>query len=207
MERRISATKLGVVCCSGCGLVCEDVLDQSPRARCIRCGVALRRRRRGSIPRAWAFLLSAMILYVPANILPVMYTSLLGNSSDSTITGGIIQFWKAGSYGIALLIFAASVAVPCIKFVALALLLVSTQLKVSSTKRERAQLSRLLEVIGYWSMLDVLVVGWVTVLASFGALSHAEPRIGILFFGLMVVLTMLSSINFDPRLIWDSQNK
>jgi paraquat-inducible protein A len=148
-----------------------------------------------------------MVLYVPANVLPVMYTRMLGLSADNTIVGGIIDFWGAGSYGIALLIFVASVVVPCGKFLALGFLLVATQTNAPGAKKERARLYRLLELVGYWSMLDVLVVGWGAALAGFGALSDAEPRIGILFFGLVVLLTMLSSISFDPRLIWDSQNK
>lgn len=157
--------------------------------------------------RAWAFLLAAMVMYIPANVLPVMHTAMLAQHADSTIIGGLLEFWKAGSYGIAVLIFTASIAVPCGKFLTLTFLLVSTQRKASGAMKERARLYRLLELVGYWSMLDVLVVGWGSALAGFGALSDAQPRIGILFFGLVVILTMLASISFDPRLMWDSRNQ
>lgn len=162
-------------------------------------------RRPDSIARAWALLLASVIFYFPANFFPVMYTSLLGRGSENTILQGVVEFWKSGSYGIALVIFIASVAVPCTKFFALGFLLVTTQRRSSRNMRARAQLYRLVELVGYWSMLDVLVVAIVTSLVKFHVLSDSEPRIGILFFGMVVILTMLSAMSFDPRLIWDGQ--
>lgn len=199
------ARQLGVIGCHACGLVCEDTLGSTGHARCPRCDAALHRRRPNSITRAWALLIASMIFYIPANVLPVMYTKMLGSGSDSTIMGGVIGFWGAGSYGIALVIFIASVVVPCTKFLVLGLLLVTVQGGSRWAMPERARLYRLVELIGYWSMLDVLVVAIVAALVKFGALSDIEPRIGILFFGMVVILTMLSAINFDPRLIWDSE--
>ncbi|KKB64233.1 paraquat-inducible protein A [Robbsia andropogonis] len=199
------AQAFGVVACHGCGLVCEDVLDHTPSAACPRCGATLHRRKPASVARATAFLLAAMVFYIPANLYPVVYTELLGEGTENTILGGIIDFWTSGSHALALLIFIASVAVPCGKFLVLGLLLVSTRGGSSHALKERTTLYRLLELIGYWSMLDVFVVGWGAAIGNFGALSAAAPRIGILFFGLVVLLTILSAISFDPRLIWDRQ--
>ncbi|WP_375575995.1 paraquat-inducible protein A [Paracidovorax oryzae] len=197
------AGQLGVVACHACGLVCQDVLGTSGHGDCPRCGTALHRRRPNSIARAWALLIAGVIFYIPANVLPVMYTELLGRGHESTVMGGVIQFWQGGSYGIALVIFIASVAVPCTKFLVMALLLWTSQRHSRWRRRERARLYRLVEVIGYWSMLDVLVVAVVAALVKFQALSDIEPRVGIFFFGVVVILTMLSAMNFDPRLIWD----
>ncbi|MDR3518091.1 MAG: paraquat-inducible protein A [Azospirillaceae bacterium] len=200
------ARQLGVVGCHACGLVCEDKLDETGHADCPRCGAALHRRRPDSLARAGAFLLAGMIFYIPANMLPVMYTSLLGSGSDNTILRGVVEFWKAGSYGIALVIFTASVAVPCTKFLVLGLLLATCRRRSRWARRERARLYRLVEFVGYWSMLDVLVVAIVAALVKFQALSDIEPRLGILFFGMVVILTMLSALSFDPRLIWDGDD-
>lgn len=195
--------QLGVVGCHACGLVCEDVLGADGHAACPRCGAALHRRRPDSVARAWALLVAAMIFYIPANVLPVMYTGMLGSRTESTIMSGVVQFWQSGSYGIALVIFIASVVVPCTKFLVLSLLLVTAQRGSAWARRERARLYRLVELIGYWSMLDVLVVAIIAALVKFQALSDIEPRIGILFFGVVVILTMLSAMSFDPRLTWD----
>jgi len=202
-----SARQLGVVACHACGLVCEDTLNLTGQAHCPRCESALHRRRPDSIARAWAFLLAGLILYIPANLLPVMFTGQFGDDQENTVMSGIIEFWKTGSYGIALIIFIASVAVPCTKFLVLGLLLLTAQRRSNWARRERARLYRLVELIGYWSMLDVLVVAVVAALVKFKALSEVEPRIGILFFGAMVIMTMLSAMNFDPRLIWDGDQE
>ncbi|MCP5308893.1 paraquat-inducible protein A [Cognatazoarcus halotolerans] len=201
------AHELGVIGCHGCGLVCEHPPDDLTHRHCPRCQAPLHRRRPDSITRTWALLVAALILYIPANLLPVMYTSMFGKVSESTIMVGVIEFWKAGSYGIALVIFIASVAVPCTKFLILGLLLVTAQRRSNWAVRERARLYRLVELVGYWSMLDVLVVAVVAALVKFQKLSDVEPRIGILFFGVVVILTMLSAMSFDPRLTWDTEKE
>ncbi|WP_293776007.1 paraquat-inducible protein A [uncultured Oxalicibacterium sp.] len=207
MSEIARAAELGVVACHTCGMACEDVLAQQPHARCPQCGAALHRRFPNSIARAWALLIAGMIFYIPANLLPVMYTSLFGQGSESTIMEGVVEFFRSGSYGIALVIFIASVAVPCTKFVVLITLLVTAQRRSNWARRERARLYRLVELIGYWSMLDVLVVAIVAALVKFRGLSDIEPRIGIFFFGVVVILTMLSAMSFDPRLIWDGEQE
>jgi Uncharacterized paraquat-inducible protein A len=146
-----------------------------------------------------------VIFYIPANLLPVMHTGLLGSGGDNTILGGVIELWSAGAYDIAVVIFIASVAVPCTKFLILGLLLVTSQRCSQWARRERAWLYRLVERVGYWSMLDVLVVATIAALIRFHGLTSVEPRNGIFFFGTTVILTMLSAMNFDPRLIWDDE--
>jgi paraquat-inducible protein A len=200
---RPRAHQLGVVGCHACGLVCEAADHAGEAARCPRCGAALHRRRPDSIARAWALLLAGVVFYVPANLLPVMYTDMLGSGSDNTILQGVVEFWRSGSYDIAMVIFIASVAVPCAKFLSLGLLLATAQRRSRWARRERARLYRLVELVGYWSMLDVLVVAIVAALVKFRALADIEPRVGILFFGGVVILTMLAAMQFDPRLTWD----
>ena len=198
------ADDLGLVGCHACGLVCERV---ALPARCPRCNAGLHARKPASVERTAAYLLASLVFYIPANLLPVMYTSRFGSGSDSTILGGVVEFWHAGAWDIALIIFIASVVVPCTKFIVLGLLLVTVYRCSPTVRRERTRLYRFVELIGYWSMLDVLVVALVAALVQFRALSSIEPRSGILFFGLVVILTMLSAMSFDPRLIWDSNEK
>lgn len=205
MSPRPRARELGVTGCHTCGLVCAVPSASAASQRCPRCLAVLHVRHPESISRAWALLVAALIFYIPANVLPVMHTDMLGRGSNSTIATGIIEFWKAGSYGIALVIFIASVAVPCAKFLTLGMLLTTTRRHSHWARRERTTLYRLVEMVGYWSMLDVLVVAIVAALVKFKALADIEPRPGILFFGGVVILTMLAAMQFDPRLIWDGK--
>jgi paraquat-inducible protein A len=194
-----------LMACDLCGLVHEGAAAKGSAAiACARCGSEVRARKPDSIRRTWAFLLAALVLYIPANALPVMYTRLLGREAESTILEGVEEFWRSGSWDIAVLIFTASVAVPCTKFLAIALLLLDHKFPVGS-RVGKTRLLKLVEHIGYWSMLDVLVVALVTALIQFRTLGIAEPRSGIVFFGAVVVLTMLAAMSFDSRLAWKRQ--
>jgi paraquat-inducible protein A len=198
-----AAHDLNLCLCHSCGKTCD--MASQPSA-CERCGAPLHARKINSLNRTWAFLLAALVFYVPANLLPVMNTSMFGSGADSTIISGVLEFWQHGAWDIALIIFIASIAVPGIKFGALTLLLVTVQRGSLWARKERSKLYRFVELIGYWSMLDVIVVALVAALMKFHALADIEPRSGILFFGLVVVFTMLAAMSFDPRLIWDKAN-
>jgi paraquat-inducible protein A len=202
MNRPPLASELNLCLCHSCGLACD--VTRSPH-ECERCGAPLHRRKTNSLTRTWAYLLTSLVFYIPANLLPVMNTKMVGNGADSTIMSGVLEFWQHGAWDIALIIFIASIAVPGIKFGALMLLLVTVQRGSLWARKERSKLYRFVEVIGYWSMLDVIVVALVASLVKFQALADIEPRPGILFFGLVVVFTMLSAMSFDPRMIWDQE--
>ncbi|MGH8425671.1 MAG: paraquat-inducible protein A [Pseudomonas fluorescens] len=204
MNRPPVASELNLCLCHSCGLAC-DMTDEPHE--CTRCGAPLHRRKTNSLARTWAYMFTALAFYVPANLLPVMNTKMVGNGADSTIMSGVIEFWQHGAWDIALIIFIASIAVPGIKFVALTLLLVTVQRDSQWASKQRSTLYRFVELIGYWSMLDVIVVALVASLVKFQALADIEPRPGILFFGLVVVFTMLSAMSFDPRLIWDKEER
>lgn len=199
-----SARELHLLQCHRCRLVCAR---DSARQTCQRCGTRLHARKPDAIARTWALMIAALIFYIPSNVLPILHTSALHHESTTTILGSVVTLWRAGAWDIAAIIFIASVGVPVTKFLVLALLLVTVQRGSTRSRRERTKLYRLLELIGYWSMLDVFVVALLTALVQFGALGAIEPRAGILFFGLMVILTMMATLSFDPRLIWDSQPK
>ncbi|MGL6244107.1 paraquat-inducible protein A [Pseudomonas sp.] len=196
------ASELNLCLCHSCGLACD--ITHNPH-ECERCGAPLHRRKTNSLARTWAYLLASLVFYIPANLLPVMNTKMVGSGADSTIMSGVLEFWQHGAWDIALIIFIASIAVPGVKFVALILLLVTVHRDSLWARKERSKLYRFVEVIGYWSMLDVIVVALVASLVKFQALADIEPRPGILFFGLVVVFTMLSAMSFDPRMIWDQQ--
>lgn len=200
IQRPPVASEVQLVLCHTCKKACPyDSIT------CSRCGATLHRRRPDSLVRTWSLLLTGLIFYLPANLLPVMRTDIFGNGRESTIMSGVLELWKGGAWDIAALIFIASVVVPCMKFLIMFLLLISTQRRSQWRTLERARLYRIVERVGYWSMLDVLVVAVLSALVQFQLLSNIEPRVGIVFFGFVVVFTMLASMSFDPRLIWDAE--
>jgi len=196
--------ELGLVRCRTCGLAVSRASLRTDRC-CPRCQSHIEHRTPFSTEMALAWLIAGIVLYVPANLLPVIHTSGLLGEEDSTILGGILEFWRSGDWDIALLIFTASIAVPFTKFIAIGLLIFTVRKNSGWEQHQRTVLYRIVEFIGYWSMLDVIVVALTSALMQFQVLGAAEPRAGIAFFCAVVVVTMLSALSFDPRLIWDRQ--
>ena len=202
MSAAITAADLGMMSCHSCQQVSRAAPD-SHDLRCPRCGAALHFRRPDSVSRSWAFLIAAAILYIPANVLPMMKTSSLFGTQSDTIMSGVVYFWTSGSWYLALIIFFASIVVPGLKMIALAILLLSVQRRSRWQQEQRARLYRLVEFVGRWSMLDIYVVAVIVALVQLKALASIQPGAGAAAFGAVVVLTMFSAMAFDPRLIWD----
>ena len=197
--------ELGLLGCPACGLVLRShaVDGADGRRFCPRCDQPLHRRKPDAQARCWALLIAAAILYIPANLLPVMRTTQLFDTEDNTILSGVVELWNAGAWDLALIVFTASIAVPLIKIASLGLLLISTGRGSTSGLRERTRIYRMVEFIGRWSMLDVFVVALLLSLVRFGALADVQAGPGIIAFCTVVILTMLASMSFDPRAIWD----
>jgi paraquat-inducible protein A len=195
------ASDLGLIGCDVCALVLHAPKGAG-RWRCPRCANTLHARKPLSVQRTLAWLLVALVLYVPANLMPVMTTtSVLGRGSH-TIGGGIVELWSTGSHELALIVFIASIVVPLGKIATLGLLAFTARRGSRWRQRERAMLYRLVETVGHWSMLDVFVVVLLVGMVRFGVLATVEPGPGLLAFGAVVVATMLAASSFDPRLIW-----
>ncbi|WP_019143273.1 paraquat-inducible protein A [Noviherbaspirillum massiliense] len=199
----VSAASLGLVSCPVCSLLCRTP-GQDAGLRCPRCRSSLHFRKPNSVARTWALVITAYILYIPANLLPILETRSLFESQRSTILNGVILFWNTGSWFIAALIFFASIVVPLTKLMALTLLLVSVQRRTRWEAQQRTQLYRFVDFIGRWSMLDIYVVALSVALVHLEALATMRAGLGAVAFGAVVVLTMLAVETFDPRLIWDS---
>jgi paraquat-inducible protein A len=196
-----TAAANGIYVCHTCGL-CTPGASEAPH-HCPRCGAHLHMRKPASLQRTWAFLIAATILYVPANLLPVMNTSSLFGAQKDTILSGVVYLWTSGSWPLAIIVFIASIAVPMLKILAIGYLAISTQLHWHRQPAERARIYRIVELVGRWSMLDIYVIAMLTALVQFSALATIQAGPAAIAFGAVVVLTMFAALSFDPRLIWD----
>jgi paraquat-inducible protein A len=173
-------------------------------ALCSRCEAHLHLRKPDSISRTWALLIAAYILYIPANLLPVMTVISFGKGEPDTILSGVKELIHAGMLPIALLVFFASITVPVLKLLALTYLLLSVQYKSQGRPRERTKLYRMTEVVGRWSMIDIFMISILIALVKLDAVATIEPGPGAISFAAVVILTMFAAMSFDPRLIWDN---
>ncbi|WMN16901.1 paraquat-inducible protein A [Pseudomonas piscis] len=197
------AIDAGILICTECHELNRQQAGSHSQT-CTRCGAKVHARRPNSILRTWALLITAAILYIPANVLPIMTVSALGQGSPSTIMSGVIQLVQHGMIPIATVVFVASILVPTFKLVGIALLLFSVQRHQPLSARQRIVMYRFIEFIGRWSMLDIFVIAILVAVVNFGRLASIEANLGAVAFASVVILTMMAAITFDPRLIWDN---
>ncbi|HYZ22025.1 MAG TPA: PqiA/YebS family transporter subunit [Rhodopila sp.] len=186
--------------CMTCGLVCRA----APGMRCPRCGFRLHDRKPWAVQRAWALSIAALVLYIPANAYPVLTIIRLGAGQPSTILGGVRELIEAQLWPLAALVFFASIAVPVLKLIGLAVLLITTQRGSGWGLNDRTALYRIIDAIGRWSMIDIFMGSILVALVQFGKLASVYPGPGAIAFAAVVILTMLAARSFDPRLMWDS---
>lgn len=198
----ITAASRGLGLCKACHFLQPCPATHS--VHCQRCGAAVSIRKPHSLKTSWFFLVMAMLLLIPANLLPIMNILMFNRGDPSTIIGGVALLIHHGIYAIAAVVFIASFVVPLGKITALIVLLLSVQYRWSMSTRRRTVMFRIVEFLGRWSMLDVFVVTVMVGLVHLGQTASVEPGMGIVAFGAAVILTMLSSMSFDPRLIWDA---
>lgn len=157
-----------------------------------------------SLNRTLAWALTALVLFIPANVYPTLTLALTGSSQSDTVFGGVIELWQDGSWGLALVVMCASVLIPFFKISGLLFLV----LTIRRTRRrlERTRLYLAIEKIGRLSMLDVYVISLMVAVMSLGTLSSAHAEIGAVAFAAVVIVTIIAAQSFDPRLIWRDQH-
>ncbi|MCF7675489.1 MAG: paraquat-inducible protein A [Akkermansiaceae bacterium] len=195
---RESALQAGLVGCHTCLKV-----SAASQHQCDRCGSHLHARKKRSIEHTIAFGIAGILAFIPANLLPIMVVTQLGVEENSTIIGGVATFWSMHAYPVAIIIFIASVMIPGLKFIAIAILVAAAKGYLKIDPQQANRIYWLTELVGRWSMVDVFVVAILVGLIQMGNLMTIRPGGAAVAFGLMVILTMLSAHSFDPRLIWD----
>ncbi|MBV0891969.1 paraquat-inducible protein A [Paracoccus sp. Z118] len=197
----MTAHRAGLVGCRSCGRAWPEGTKS-----CARCGAALRTPDRKGLQAVWAWMAAGIIFYIPANLLPMLRTESfagLAGSAEATILGGVVQLIQHGSWGVAAIVFAASVVVPLGKFIAIAWLArVAGRPATHEAAHTRLRVYEVVEFIGRWSMIDVFVVAILSALVQLGFVATIHPGPAAVCFALSVAFTMLSAQSFDPRLIW-----
>jgi paraquat-inducible protein A len=197
-ERAGSADR---VICPTCGVPLSRASIGSP---CPRCTSVVFERKARSFARTLALLAAAYLLYIPANLLPVLRIVQLGRPNDTTILGGIRELAEAGMWPLATIVFIASIAIPLLKLMGLTWCLAETWERSGKAVTERTRLSRVIGRIGRWSNIDVFMVSILTALMQFDRFGTVRAEAGAVAFGSVVVLTMLASRLFDSRIMWDA---
>ena len=195
-----SAAHKGLANCRSCHLVSAVSLGHCPR-----CNVTLHLRSPNSIQRTLALVITAILFYIPANIYPIMTTTMLNEQTASTILSGVVLFIEHGSYFVAFVIFSASILIPIAKMLIILWLCYATSRQSRLSKPELTRLYRATEFIGKWSMVDIFVVAILVALVHITGIMMIEPGLAAQAFAIVVILTMVAAHQFDVRLMWDKQ--
>ena len=194
----VTARESGLIACTTCGKV------WSPEAEiCGHCETPLITRPAQGLSPVWAWLVAGILLYIPANMWPMLITRTLGREDASTILGGVVELTQLGSYGVAFIVFFASIVIPVAKFAAIAVLALAVRHEIAMSQTRLTHLYEVVEFIGRWSMIDIFVVATLAALVQLGFLASLAPGPAAACFALSVTFTMLSAKAFDTRLIWD----
>jgi paraquat-inducible protein A len=205
MTALITGRSLGLLVCTRCRATVRATGEE--HSFCPRCGARLQMRRPQSLGTTAALVVTAAVLYIPANVLPVLSTRTFFGDDDDTIMSGVITLAQQGSWPIALLVFFASIVVPLLKLVAMGETLFAIWRNRVRFPLQRSRLFRLVEFVGRWSMLDVFAMSLLVSLVQIQSLAIVRIRPGAFAFAAVVVLTMLAAQSFDERLLWDAQTR
>jgi len=173
---------------------------------CRRCDSSLGLNRKKTLSISFAYLISGLIFYIPANIYPVLKTSQFASTTGSTIFGGMLELWHDGEYPVAVIIFLASIMIPIIKFLILIYLIFSIKFNLYKNKEDKIKLYHFIEYSGPWSLIDVFVVVILAGLIHFKSVSII-PGIGATSFAIMVFFTILSAMSLDVRLLGEDNDR
>lgn len=197
-----------IVCCGTCGISLRvEPLEPHSAAECPRCGSVVDERKSLSVIPTAALALAALVLYIPANVYPILRMERYGLFSETTVWEGVAELTRLGYWFVALIVFLASIAVPLLKLAGLFFLSVSAAAQSRRWRRQRTWIYRFIDVIGPWAMLDVFLLAVLVALVRLGQLATVLPGRGLLAFTGVVVLTLLASAMFDPKLIWQSRHE
>ena len=203
--KAIMMASASVVSCDTCGLV--QALDRLPpgaAAECTRCGSFIAAgSSRSRLELVAALSLAALVLYVPANIYPILKMHLHGAYSESTVWDGVVTLMTYNEWAVAVIVFLASMVIPLVKLAGLFALVLTARMGWSRHLRERTWLYKFIDAIGPWAMLDVFLLAVLVALVKLSSWATVIPGPGLIAFTAMVVLTMLASAAFDPKLIWE----
>ena len=205
MSEPVTGRSLGLLVCTRCRATVRAIAAAGQR--CPRCHSPVHVRRPRSLAVTASLVITAALLYIPANVLPVMRTHTFFSDDDDTIMSGVISLAHSGSWPVALLVFFASIVVPLLKLIALGEILIAVTRKSVRNPQQRSRLFRLVEFVGRWSMLDVFAMSLLVALVQIQSLAPVQVRPAALAFAGVVVLTMLAAQSFDERLLWDTESR
>lgn len=180
----------------------KPVLQDGESAECPRCGYELFSHRHHVVRRSLALVLTALLLYVPANFLPIMQLNLLGQTSQDTVWSGVIELYESDMQGIAVVVFLCSMAVPLLKL--LCQLLVLLSIRTDFGRSYGLLLYRIYHHMREWGMLEVYLMGILVAMVKLMDLADLSLGLGLFCFIALLLVQVWLEVTMSPHQIWQA---
>jgi paraquat-inducible protein A len=184
-----------------------DLLQREPSlppggvACCPRCNAVLFRDIPDSIDRGLAYALGAAILFIVANIFPIVGLEVQGTLNATSLYGAVEKIWDNDMKGVAALVFATTILIPAVEISLM--LYVLLPLKFGRLPGELASILRIVQSVRPWSMTQVFILGVLVALVKLAHLAHVVPGVALWAFGGLIVLLTAASTTFNMHAMWN----
>lgn len=192
---------LDTVACPACDLLLRlPPLPSGGKASCPRCRQTLAVRPSDPINRPLALTIAAAIVFLVANLSPLMGLSAVGRQASTTIIGGTLEMW-AQERELTAVIVAFCVIVAPASYI-LFMLTVLLAARRPPAPHWVAELLRWAEFMRPWSMNEVMMLGILVALIKIAELATVIPGVGMYAVGALILLLPAIMVTFDPGEIW-----
>ncbi|MBT2373516.1 paraquat-inducible protein A [Pseudomonas fluorescens] len=192
-----------LVACHECDLLMrKPTLARGETAQCPRCGYELYARRHNVVERSLALVLAALLLYVPANFLPIMELNLLGQSSQDTVWSGVVGLFDTGMEGVAAVVFLCSMGIPLLKLLCQLAVLLSIRWNIG--RSYGLLLYRIYHHLRDWGMLEVYLMGVLVAIVKLADMASINVGLGLACFISLLMVQVLLEVVMSPHQIWEA---
>lgn len=192
-----------LIACHECDLLMrKPQLADGECAQCPRCGYELYSHRHHVVRRSLALVSAALLLYVPANFLPLMQLNLLGQTREDTIWSGVLGLYDSGMQSIALLVFLCSMAVPLLKLLCQFAVLLS--IRFDCGRSYGLLLYRIYHHMRDWGMLEVYLMGVLVSIVKLGDIAELSLGLGLFCFVALLFIQVWLEVTMEAHQIWES---
>jgi paraquat-inducible protein A len=192
-----------LVACHECDLLMrKPELAHDEKALCPRCGYELYAHRHNVVQRSLALVIAALLLFVPANFLPIMQLNLLGQSSNDTVWSGVVGLFDSGMQSVSVIVFLCSMAIPLIKLLCQLAVLLSIRFDIG--RSYGLLIYRIYHHLRDWGMLEVYLMGVLVAIVKLADMAAVTVGLGLAcFIGLLLVQVWLEVV-MSPHQIWQA---
>ena len=195
-----------LIACHECDLLMHHPhLGEEQKAICPRCGYELVVHRSQMRRRCLALVLTALILFIPANFLPIIKLNILGQNAVDTVWSGVVGLYHSGMQGVAVVVFLCSMLIPLLKLVCQLYVLLS--LPRPAWQPSAIAYYRIYHHLREWGMLEVYLFGIIVSIVKLNDMAELHLGVGLACFVVLMLTQVWLEVSMSPHQVWEELGK